>query len=103
MELGALAGIEKELKKLDNTLLTIQDMLEDAEARQMKDKALKRWLRKLKDLASDMCDILDEFMAEVEKRKMEKDMKAKLLNLVAGLKFGYKMADKMKDIMKTLD
>ncbi|KAH7677534.1 P-loop containing nucleoside triphosphate hydrolase protein [Dioscorea alata] len=102
-ELGALAGVEKEFKRLENTLLTIQDVLEDAEARQVKEKALKRWLRKLKDVAFDMDDVLDEFMAKAEKLKMEKDMKAKLGNLVSAPKFRYKMADKMKEIMKRFD
>lgn len=102
-ELGALASVEKEFKRLENTLLTIQDVLEDAEARQVKEKALKRWLRKLKDVAFDMDDVLDEFMANAEKLKMEKDMKAKLGNIVSAPKFRYKMADKMKEIMKRLD
>ncbi|KAH7677547.1 P-loop containing nucleoside triphosphate hydrolase protein [Dioscorea alata] len=102
-ELGALAGIEKEFKRLENTLMMIQDVLEDAEARQVKEKSLKRWLRKLKDVAFDMDDVLDEFMAKAEKLKMEKDMKAKLGNLVSAPKFRYKMADKMKEIMRRLD
>ncbi|XP_039129485.1 putative disease resistance protein RGA3 [Dioscorea cayenensis subsp. rotundata] len=103
-ELGALSGVEKEFRKLESTLLIIQDVLEDAEVRQVKEKALKRWLRKLKDVAFDMDDVLDEFMAEAEKRKMEKGMKAKLRNFfISAPKFRYKMAGKMKEIMKRLN
>ncbi|KAH7677533.1 P-loop containing nucleoside triphosphate hydrolase protein [Dioscorea alata] len=103
-ELGALAGIEKEFKRLENTLLTIRNVLEDAEARQVKEKSVKMWLRKLKDVAIDMDDVLDEFMAEAEKRKMEKGLKGRVYNwAISGPKFRYDMAGKMKKIMKRLD
>ncbi|KAL5712691.1 hypothetical protein ACHQM5_014836 [Ranunculus cassubicifolius] len=60
-EYGILWGVGKELKKLSNTLGTIRLVLEDAEEKQIKDKATKDWLSKLKDAAYDADDILDEF------------------------------------------
>ncbi|KAK8960193.1 putative disease resistance protein RGA4 [Platanthera guangdongensis] len=39
-EFALLTGADKELKKLEKTLSTIQDVLEDAESRQVKDRAL---------------------------------------------------------------
>ena len=59
-ELGLLQGYEKEMEKLSSTLSTIQAVLEDAEEKQLNDKALQNWLRKLKDAAYELDDILDE-------------------------------------------
>ncbi|RWW54033.1 hypothetical protein BHE74_00039414 [Ensete ventricosum] len=59
-ELGLLKGVGEELKRLESTLAAIQDVLEDAEARQVKEKSLGVWLRKLKDVAYDLDDLLDE-------------------------------------------
>ncbi|RWW01110.1 hypothetical protein GW17_00035873, partial [Ensete ventricosum] len=59
-ELGLLKGVGDELKRLESTLAAIQDVLEDAEARQVKEKSLGVWLRKLKDVAYDLDDLLDE-------------------------------------------
>lgn len=101
--MGALAGIEKELERLEDTVAMIQDVLEDAEARQVKEKSLKRWLRKLKDVAYEMDDVLGEFVAKAEKPKTEKDIKPKLRNLVSAPRFRYKMTDKMKEIMRSFD
>ncbi|XP_039127999.1 disease resistance protein RGA2-like [Dioscorea cayenensis subsp. rotundata] len=105
-ELSPLTGVAKEFRRLRSTLLTIQDVLEDAEARQVNEKSVKRWLRKLKDVAFDMDDVLDEFtveMADAEKRK-KKGMKGKAYNLfISAPKVRYKMADKMKEIMERFD
>lgn len=59
-ELGLLKGVGEELKRLESTLAAIQDVLEDAEARQVKEKSLRVWLRELKDVAYDLDDLLDE-------------------------------------------
>ncbi|XP_039129096.1 putative disease resistance protein RGA1 [Dioscorea cayenensis subsp. rotundata] len=99
-----LTGVAKEFRRLQSTLLTIQDVLEDAEARQVNEKALEGWLRKLKDVAFDMDDVLDEFtveLADAEKRK-KKGMKGKVYNLFFS-QVRYKMADKMKEIMERFD
>ncbi|KAA8540693.1 hypothetical protein F0562_024388 [Nyssa sinensis] len=63
-EIGLLWGVDKEMKKLSSTLSTIQAVLEDAELKQLQDKALQDWLRKLKHAAYAVDDILDECATE---------------------------------------
>ncbi|KAG1327584.1 putative disease resistance protein RGA4 [Cocos nucifera] len=46
-------------------MLKIQSVLGDAEEKQVKDKAVKKWLEALKKAAYDADDILDEFDYEV--------------------------------------
>ncbi|KAA8525109.1 hypothetical protein F0562_007027 [Nyssa sinensis] len=63
-EIGLLWGVDKEMEKLSSTLSTIQAVLEDAELKQLQDKALQDWLRKLKHAAYAVDDILDECATE---------------------------------------
>ncbi|OAY76363.1 Disease resistance protein RGA2 [Ananas comosus] len=69
-EFGQLMDVGTELKKLAGTLSAIRDVLEDAEARQVQEKALKGWLRRLKDVAYDIDDLLDEGLAKNRKRSL---------------------------------
>ncbi|XP_042498599.1 putative disease resistance protein RGA4 [Macadamia integrifolia] len=63
-EFGLVWGVDQEMRRLSDTLATIRDVLEDAEKKQFKDKAIKSWLKKLKDAAYDADDILDECAAK---------------------------------------
>ncbi|KAL8499314.1 hypothetical protein ACS0TY_022334 [Phlomoides rotata] len=40
-EVGSIMGVDKEIKKLANTLTTIQKVLEDAEDKQFQSKAIQ--------------------------------------------------------------
>ncbi|KAL5719148.1 hypothetical protein ACHQM5_011969 [Ranunculus cassubicifolius] len=64
-EFHQLRGVNKELEKLSETLSTIQAVLVDAEVKQINDKPMRDWLRKLKDAAYDAEDILEECKIEV--------------------------------------
>ncbi|KAG8068213.1 hypothetical protein GUJ93_ZPchr0005g15613 [Zizania palustris] len=70
-ELKFPQDVAEELQKLSSTLSTIQAHVEDAEARQLKDKAARSWLAKLKDVAYEMDDLLDEYAAEALQSKLE--------------------------------
>jgi structure-specific endonuclease subunit SLX1 len=70
-EYGMLHGTKKEMRKLQSVLSTIQAVLDDAEDRQVLDKAVKDWLIKLKDIAYDADDLLDEYISEASQRKLE--------------------------------
>ncbi|XP_042496364.1 putative disease resistance protein RGA4 [Macadamia integrifolia] len=63
-EFGLVWGVDQEMRRLSDTLATIRDVSEDAEKKQFKDKAIKSWLKKLKDAAYDADDILDECAAK---------------------------------------
>ncbi|XP_020087036.1 putative disease resistance protein RGA3 [Ananas comosus] len=69
-EFGWLRDIGAELKKLEGTLSIIRDVLEDAEERQVQEKALRGWLRRLKDVAYDIDDLLDEDFTRNRKRSL---------------------------------
>lgn len=72
-ETRSLWGAHGELQNMTTTLPTIQALLEDAEEKQLKDRSVRYWLVKLKDVAYDMDELLDKYTAEVLKRKMERE------------------------------
>ncbi|XP_072986128.1 putative disease resistance protein RGA3 [Typha latifolia] len=107
-EYQLLSGFEDELEKLQSTLSTIESVLEDAEARQWKEKAIRDWLEKLKDVACHAEDVVDEFNSEVIRRKMEATScsMSKVCDFLSSrnqLKFRYVMAHKIKKVRGALD
>ncbi|CAM0954879.1 unnamed protein product [Alopecurus aequalis] len=70
-ELKLPQDVAEELEKLSSTLSTIQAHVEDAEERQLRDKAARSWLAKLKDVAYQMDDLLDDYTAEALRSKLE--------------------------------
>ncbi|TVU01625.1 hypothetical protein EJB05_52898, partial [Eragrostis curvula] len=70
-ELKFPQDVTEELQKLSSSLSTIQAHVEDAEERQLNDKASRNWLAKLKDVAYQMDDLLDEHAAEALRSKLE--------------------------------
>uniref|UniRef100_A0A6N2MXZ2 NB-ARC domain-containing protein n=1 Tax=Salix viminalis TaxID=40686 RepID=A0A6N2MXZ2_SALVM len=54
-------GVKKQADKLKSNLINIQSVLEDAERKQVREKAVRVWLDKLKDVCYDMDDVLDEW------------------------------------------
>jgi len=83
-QIGLLWSYKDELKKLENTVSTIQAVLLDAEERAQQDKnhAVKDWLGKLKDALYEADDLLDDYSAELLRRQvMTRDkIKAKRVN-----------------------
>ncbi|PIA32307.1 hypothetical protein AQUCO_04500127v1 [Aquilegia coerulea] len=65
-EVGLMWGVNNQMEKLSNTLSTIRDVLEDAEEKQMTNKAIVNWLRKLEDVAYEADDVLDDWATEVK-------------------------------------
>ncbi|XP_077239377.1 putative disease resistance protein RGA3 isoform X2 [Tasmannia lanceolata] len=63
-EIKSIWGVEEEVEKLQSTVIVIQDVVEDAEEKQFHSKAVQNWLRKLKDVAYDADDILDDVATE---------------------------------------
>ncbi|PPR85085.1 hypothetical protein GOBAR_AA35606 [Gossypium barbadense] len=75
-------GFKKQLKKLGETLGMIEAFLQDAEEKEIKNTSVKLWLERLEDVAYEAVDVLDEFAYEILRRKM---------------------ANKIKDILTSLD
>ncbi|XP_039163592.1 putative disease resistance RPP13-like protein 1 [Eucalyptus grandis] len=65
-------GIDVLLKKWEEMLVSINQVLDDAEDRQLNgDGGVNSWLKTLRDLAYDIEDLLDEFAIESAKNKSE--------------------------------
>uniref|UniRef100_A0A6N2MPU8 Rx N-terminal domain-containing protein n=1 Tax=Salix viminalis TaxID=40686 RepID=A0A6N2MPU8_SALVM len=60
-EVNLVGGVKKQADKLKSNLIDIQSVLEDAERKQVKEKAVRVWLDKLKDVCYDIDDVLDEW------------------------------------------
>ncbi|XP_077215848.1 putative disease resistance protein RGA3 [Tasmannia lanceolata] len=69
--INSLWGIDEEIKNLSSTLSTIQAVLQDAEEQQVTSNEVKDWLRKLKDVAYDADDVVEEFAMDVLRLKLE--------------------------------
>ncbi|RWR74859.1 putative disease resistance protein RGA3 isoform X1 [Cinnamomum micranthum f. kanehirae] len=100
--------VHNEMGRLRTTLTIIQAVLEDAEEQQVKDKAVKIWLGELQDAAYDADDILDEFMTEALRKKIESEDRHHMMNKVHNffslpLVFHIKMGHKVKKIRERLD
>ncbi|XP_031281364.1 putative disease resistance protein RGA3 [Pistacia vera] len=111
-EVGLLWGIDKDMKKLSSLLSTIQAVLEDAEEKQVKNKALQNWLQKLKEAAYKVDDILDDCAAEVSRLESE-DQNSRFINKVNtsflnklrpdNILFCRKIGIRMREIRERLD
>uniref|UniRef100_M1BRH5 Disease resistance protein RGA4 n=1 Tax=Solanum tuberosum TaxID=4113 RepID=M1BRH5_SOLTU len=94
-----LFGFEKEFVKLSSVFSTIQVVLQDAQDKQLKDKAIENWLQKLNSVAYEVDDILGECKNEATKFKQSRFgfYHPGIIN------FRHKIVKKMKDIMEKLD
>ncbi|KAI9125357.1 hypothetical protein K1719_003973 [Acacia pycnantha] len=111
-ELGLFLGVNQEIRRLSGTLSTIWAVLEDAEEKQVTDKAIRNWLQKLKNAAHILDDILDECATEGLRFQYERQ-NCRSTNKVrhsfsssihpVSVLFRYKIAKKMKKIRVLLD
>ncbi|KAL2506928.1 putative disease resistance RPP13-like protein 1 [Abeliophyllum distichum] len=81
-EFNLVWGFKQDLANLTDSLLSIKEVLEDADMRQVNDGALKRWLKKLEDVAYDADNVLDEIKYENLRRTVQirNQMKPKRIN-----------------------
>ncbi|KAF2319212.1 hypothetical protein GH714_013990 [Hevea brasiliensis] len=63
--------LNDEFKGLQDSLTMIRDVLQDAEEQQTEKESVKRWLKKLKEVAYDAEDVFDELAYENLRRKVE--------------------------------
>ncbi|KAL6326137.1 hypothetical protein AAG906_001012 [Vitis piasezkii] len=100
------------LQEWRNTLLHLQAVLRDAEQRQIREEAVKRWLDDLKALAYDIEDVVDEFEAEARQPSLvqgpQTSSSSKVWKLLpsfnpSGVILNNKIGRKMKIITQELD
>ncbi|KAK6782835.1 hypothetical protein RDI58_020631 [Solanum bulbocastanum] len=99
-ELGLILGFKDEFEKLQSTFTTIQAVLEDAQKKQLKDKAIENWLQKLNAAAYEADDILDECKTEAPIRQKKNKNGCYHPNVIT---FRHKIGKRMKKIMEKLD
>ncbi|KAJ6395508.1 hypothetical protein OIU77_020701 [Salix suchowensis] len=73
MKFARKKDVEEELKKWTSRLFEINGVLRDAEQKQITSLAVKSWLSKLRDLAYDVEDVLDEFQTEALASKFKSE------------------------------
>ena len=74
-ELKLVVGVDEQVQKLATNFQIIQLVLNDAEKREVKEKPVKLWLDKLKDVAYDVEDVLDEWNTAIFKSEIYKEAK----------------------------
>jgi len=67
-EYKSVVGVKKDLQELQNLAMQINSWLEEEG-----DGAEGNWLKKLKDVAYDVDDVVDEFQLEAEKKDVNAD------------------------------
>ncbi|KAL5979933.1 hypothetical protein ACLOJK_039045 [Asimina triloba] len=75
-QISLFAGATHELEKLRDTFQSIQALLADAESRQAADESVNLWLSRLRGVAYDIDDLLDEWLIsglEEEEEEAEHD------------------------------
>ncbi|XP_017974561.1 PREDICTED: putative disease resistance protein RGA3 [Theobroma cacao] len=106
-QISLALGFKEELTLLHDSLTIIQALLQDADRRQEEDRAVKLWLEKLRDVAYEADDVLDEFAYDVLRRKVE--IQNRLMKKVSyffslsnSRAFGVMMAKKIRKINMSL-
>ncbi|XP_057990736.1 putative disease resistance protein RGA3 [Hevea brasiliensis] len=115
-EIKLLWGFNEELNRLQGSLSMIRDVLQDAEEQQVTQMAVRHWLMKLKDVAYDVEDVLDELAYQSLKVDIQNREETKVHNFFAFSRVYYrvkktlisrvfhlKMAHKVKNVNETLD
>ena len=85
-EVRLVVGVDKEAKKLEDNLRTVRAVLNDAEKRQVIEKAVKLWLKKLNNVCYEMEDVVDEWNTQLIKSAIQKKEEEKNADNAPALK-----------------
>ncbi|XP_052882056.1 putative disease resistance protein RGA3 [Gossypium arboreum] len=98
-------GFKDEMQTLGNSLEMIGTFLQDAEGNQKQMNSVKLWLKRLRDVAYEADEVLDEIAYEFLRRKVEIGNRIwrKLRDTPSTVTFQHNMANKVKDILNSLD
>ncbi|KAL6328663.1 hypothetical protein AAG906_003348 [Vitis piasezkii] len=87
------------LRNLQLKLLEVQAVLNDAEAKQITNSAVKDWVDELKDAVYDAEDLVDDITTEPLRRTMEYDSQTQVRNII----FGEGIESRAEEITDTLE
>jgi hypothetical protein len=105
-EFGRIHGVMHELERLKNTVESVRAVLLDAEDKQQQNHGVQNWIRRLKDdVLHPTDDLLDEFLIEDMRCKMDETPKNKATQVLHSLSpnkiaFRLKMARKIEKIQQ---
>ncbi|XP_026438487.1 disease resistance protein RGA2-like [Papaver somniferum] len=102
-DISLVWGVKDDLNRLKQTLEVIAAVTSDAEMKQLKDAAVKLWLKRLKDVSYDAEDVLEEFSYEAMHRSNKKSKVKVFFSSSNQVAFCSKMARKIKGINTQLD
>ncbi|KAJ4829526.1 hypothetical protein Tsubulata_028066, partial [Turnera subulata] len=96
-------GLKGKLQKLNKSLTSILAVLHDAEEKQGREESVKIWLQKLRDVAYEAEDVLDEFGYEVLRQSVEGSTPSRKVSKFFSassnpIAFGLHMGKKIKKI-----
>jgi hypothetical protein len=101
-QISMVMGFEEELGRLRDTVELVLAVVDDAEEKQVKDRAVNLWLKRLEELASRAEHVLDEVNYEMLRRTVEDQnpLKAKVRFMSSHntTVFHWRMARKFKHI-----
>ncbi|RVW26064.1 putative disease resistance RPP13-like protein 1 [Vitis vinifera] len=114
LEYARRKKVDRTLEDWRKTLTHIEAVLDDAENKQIREKAVKVWLDDLKSLAYDIEDVVDEFDTEAKQRSLTEGSQAstsKVRKLIPtfgaldprAMSFNKKMGEKINKITRELD
>ena len=107
-EFVLLWNLKDEIAKLNDTVLTISAVIQDAEEKQQHTSQVRVWLKRLKDAIYDADNLLDDISTEALRQEvMTRNKKAKKVRIFFSksnqLVYGLKMGHKVKGIRERLD
>ncbi|XWS16365.1 hypothetical protein CRYUN_Cryun34aG0079500 [Craigia yunnanensis] len=112
---GVALSLEEQIRKMTANFQDIQSVLQDAETKEVKDANLRNWLKKLKNIAYDVDDLLDEWNTmklnsqlekeekEVENFPLHKKIRYSISSFTSRSILYYNIASKLKDLNEQLD
>ncbi|XP_058743431.1 putative disease resistance protein RGA3 [Vicia villosa] len=107
-EIRQIYGVKLEVDRLRETVESIKAVLLDAEEKQEQNHAVQNWIRRLNDVLHPADDLLDEFVIEDMRHKMEVQEKNKVSKVLHSLSpnrivFRHKMAHGIEKIRKSFN
>nr|XP_023910004.1 disease resistance protein RGA2-like [Quercus suber] len=107
-EIVLLWNLKDDMEKLNDTVLTISAVIQDAEEKQQHNNQVRVWLKRLNDALFEADDLLDDISTKALQREvMTRNKKAKEVRIFFSksnqLVYGLKMGHKVKAIRERLD
>lgn len=67
-----LSTVDDNTKRMEKELRRVHELLEEDPGLEMNDKALRKWVRDLTDIAQDTEDVVDNFLCSLERRRQRR-------------------------------